>query len=53
MPNSQRFFEVPDSYEDIVEACCDAWNQFMHIPGAIRLLCTRSWTCLTPEPKSK
>ena len=42
-----------DSYEQIIEACCDAWNKFTQIPGAIRLLCIRSWTCLTPELKSK
>jgi transposase len=42
-----------DSYEQIVEACCDAWNKFTQIPGAIRSLCIRSWTCLTPELKSK
>ena len=32
-----------DSYEDIVDACCEAWNAFTHIPGTIRSLCTRSW----------
>jgi transposase len=42
-----------DSYEQIVEACYDAWNKFTQIPGAIRSLCTRSWTCLTPKLKNK
>jgi transposase len=37
-----------DNYEQIVDACCDAWNKFTHIPGAIRSLCARSWACLTP-----
>lgn len=38
-----------DSYEDIVDACCEAWNKFTQIPGAIRSLCIRSWTRLTSE----
>jgi transposase len=37
------------SYEDIVDACCKAWNKFTQIPGAIRSLCTRSWTRLMSE----
>ncbi|MFZ3141286.1 MAG: transposase [Polaromonas sp.] len=32
-----------DSYEQIVDACCDAWNAFTQIPGAIRSLCSRRW----------
>jgi transposase len=35
-----------DSYEDIVSACCKAWNQFIQIPGTIRSLCTRTWARL-------
>jgi transposase len=35
-----------DSYEQIVDVCCDAWNAFIQIPGAIRSLCTRAWTNL-------
>lgn len=34
------------SYDDIVNACCEAWNKYTQIPGAIRSLCTRSWTSL-------
>ena len=34
-------------YDQIVEACCDAWNAFTQIPGAIRSLCSRSWADLT------
>ena len=37
-----------DSYEQIINACCDALNKFTQIPGAIRSLCSRSWACLTP-----
>jgi transposase len=36
-----------DSYEQIVDACCQAWNDFTEIPNAIRSLCTRSWAYLT------
>jgi hypothetical protein len=28
-----------DHDEQIVDACCDAWNKFTHIPGAIRSVC--------------
>ena len=35
-----------DGYEQIVDACCDAWNAFTQIPGAIRCLCSRSWAVL-------
>jgi hypothetical protein len=41
-----------DSYEDIVDACCDAWNAFTQIPGAIRSLCARSWASLLPASES-
>ncbi|RJF92029.1 hypothetical protein D3871_25565 [Noviherbaspirillum saxi] len=41
-----------DSYAQIVDACCRGWNQFTHIPGAIRSLCTRRWTSLTSEFKT-
>jgi hypothetical protein len=34
------------SYEHIVDACCEARNQFIQIPGAIRSLCTRNWANL-------
>ena len=36
------------SYDDIVDACCEAWNKFTQIPNAIRSLCTRNWTNLAP-----
>ncbi len=35
-----------EGYEQIVEACCQAWNAFTQIPGAIRSLCTRQWANL-------
>ena len=40
-----------DSYEQIVDTCCDAWNKFTQIPGAIRSLCSLSWAGLTPTLK--
>jgi transposase len=40
---ANRCFE---SYDQIVDACCDAWNTFTTIPGAIRSLCSRSWANL-------
>jgi transposase len=39
-----------DSYEQIVDACCDAWNAFTRIPAAIRSLCARSWASLSQSP---
>jgi transposase len=39
-----------DGYEQIVDACCDAWNAFTQIPGAIRSLCSRSWAILPSAP---
>ena len=35
-----------DGYEQIVDACCDAWNAFTQIPDAIRSLCSRHWAML-------
>jgi hypothetical protein len=36
------------SYDDITDACCEAWNKFTQIPNAIRSLCTRNWANLAP-----
>lgn len=36
-----------ESYDQIVHACCQAWNAFTNIPGAIRSLCSRGWADLT------
>lgn len=30
-------------YEEIVQACCDAWNCFVDEEGNIERLCTRNW----------
>lgn len=40
---SNRCFE---NFEAIVDACCDAWNFFAAIPGAIKSLCSRKWAVL-------
>jgi putative transposase len=31
------------SYEAIVDACCDAWNELMASPDRIRSIAQRSW----------
>lgn len=37
---SNRLYE---SYEDIVDACCDAWNTFMAAPESVTSLTQRQW----------
>jgi hypothetical protein len=37
---SNRLYQ---SYEDIVEACCEAWNSLMAMPAVIASIATRSW----------
>lgn len=32
-----------ETYDDIVNACCDAWNMFSKEEGAVRKLCSRNW----------
>jgi transposase len=32
-----------DSEEDLVQACCDAWNQFIDRPEVVHSLCLRKW----------
>lgn len=34
---------VYDSYETLVDACCEAWNELVAAPEAIRSLATRDW----------
>jgi hypothetical protein len=34
---------VFESYSDIVEACCKAWNALAQAPEIIRSIATRSW----------
>ena len=33
--------------EDIISACCNAWNQFISQSGRIKNLCSRQWTSLS------
>lgn len=35
-----------DGYEEILDACCEAWNYFVSIPKKIQKLCTREWANL-------
>ena len=37
---SNRVF---DSYEDIVDACCDAWNDFVADPARVQSTTHRAW----------
>ena len=37
---ANRVFET---YDDIVEACCAAWNTFRSLPGKIREIASRDW----------
>jgi transposase len=32
-----------ETYEDIVSACCEAWNSLMAMPERIASIATRSW----------
>lgn len=32
-----------DSYEHILDSCCDAWNSFTATVGAVHNLCSREW----------
>jgi hypothetical protein len=41
---SNRVF---DSYDAIVDACCDAWNGLTAEPGRIRSIATRAWAAVT------
>lgn len=35
-----------NSEEGLVQACCDAWNQFIDSPETVRSLCTRQWAIM-------
>ena len=41
---SNRCFK---GYDDIVESCCQAWNQYTSQKNVIRNLCSRRWVVLT------
>jgi transposase len=41
---SNRVF---DSYDAIVDACCDAWNKFAAEKGRIQSIATRTWASVT------
>jgi hypothetical protein len=35
--------QIWETYEDIVDACCNAWNSLMRTPDIIRSIATRNW----------
>ena len=35
--------QVWETYEAIVDACCDAWNGLMRAPDLVRSIATRKW----------
>ncbi|MGE3954234.1 MAG: transposase [Parachlamydiales bacterium] len=37
---SNRSYE---GYEEIVSACCSAWNAFVDVPKNVASLCSRAW----------
>jgi transposase len=41
-----RIFET---YDDIVDACCNAWNALTAEPGRIRSIATRDWLQWNPS----
>ena len=36
-----------DNLEEIVDACCDAWNEFVSVPKRIKNMCSRKWANLS------
>ena len=36
-------FQVWETYDAIVDACCDAWNGLMRVPAIIRSIASREW----------
>jgi len=40
---NKRANRLYDTYEDIVDACCDAWNALMAVPNTIATLTRREW----------
>jgi hypothetical protein len=35
--------QVWETYEDIVDACCSAWNSLMRVPEIVRSIAVRDW----------
>ena len=35
--------QIWETYEDIVDACCNAWNSLMRAPEILRSIATRDW----------
>src|SRR5207302_7370749 len=47
---SNRVF---DSYETIVDACCDAWNDLVAAPERITSIASRPWAWFLPSAVSR
>lgn len=41
---ANRYF---DSYDDIVNKLCSAWNKFSEVKSRVKSLCSRNWCNLT------
>ncbi len=35
--------QIWETYEDIVDACCNAWNSLMRTPHILRSIAAREW----------
>lgn len=38
---------VFDTYDDILDACCNAWNRFVGQPHIVTSITTRPWAAVT------
>ena len=41
--NNKLANRIYETYEDIVEACCGAWNDFITMPDRVASITKRSW----------
>jgi len=40
---------VSDSYDDVIDAACDAWNRLVDLPGTITSIGIRAWAHVCHE----
>lgn len=38
---------ILDDYDDIVDACCKAWNDFVNVPDRLASITTRKWAAVS------
>jgi len=43
LPGNTLSHQVWETYEDIVDACCNAWNALMRTPEILRSIATGDW----------